>query len=68
MLRDHVPNVRGVWINAGECSFQRAIDFDPRVCHAFPITSLIQTVSGMISACAGRAKSVFLSITEETKR
>ena len=36
MLRDHVPNVRGVWMNAGECSFQRAIDFDPRVCHAFP--------------------------------
>jgi len=26
VLRDHVPNVRGVWMNAGECSFQRAVD------------------------------------------
>jgi len=26
VLRDHVPNVRGVWMNAGECSFRRAVE------------------------------------------
>jgi len=26
VLRDNVPNVRGIWMNAGECSFERAVE------------------------------------------
>ena len=26
VMRDHIPNLRGVWLNGGECSFQRAVE------------------------------------------